>query len=454
MDLLKELDELRTAAPPTDIQKERTPDLVWERDQLIEKLRAVTQKGLDEKRALTPEERGVWDRGFVRAKEIKAELQRRYDDQERRRAGGGSEAVSVAGNGSGDVISRPHNGEAPLIFRTKDGREIRAVRSGESFAAAVGARGGPGSDLSVGQFIRAAITGARSPAEQRALAETTLSGGSYLIPQPLANELIDILRNATQVVKAGAITLPMDSSTLAFARATADPAVAWKAELEPIVPADPGIEGVLLTAHTLVGMTIISVEVAEDAIGGEGLIASMLGKALAQELDRVALVGSGTPPEPRGVLGATDVQTTAHDAPLADYAVISDAIAKLWTANVEPNGLIWHPSAAIATDKFIADGSGQPLLPPPSVAALPKYRTNQIPLTGSATPKVESVIFVGDWRELMIGMRTEARVEVSRTAPGAFENLAVAVRVYLRADIALRHPKAFCTITGVGKAAG
>ncbi len=90
---------------------------------------------------------------------------------------------------------------------------------------------------------------------------------------------------------------------------------------------------------------------------------------------------------------------------------------------------------------------------PPTVAALPKYRTNQIPLTGSATPKVESVIFVGDWRELMIGMRTEAKVEVSRLAPGAFENLAVAVRVYLRADIGLRHPAAFCTVTGVGKAA-
>ena len=167
-----------------------------------------------------------------------------------------------------------------------------------------------------------------------------------------------MLRNATQVVRAGAVTIPMDSATLSFARAKADPAVAWKVELNPIVPADPGLEGVILTAHTLVGMTIISVEVAEDAIGGEQVIADMLGKALALELDRVALVGSGTPPEPKGVLGAQDVQTTAHDKPFADYGALSDAIAKLWTANSELNGIIWHPNVQAAAEKLVATCSG------------------------------------------------------------------------------------------------
>jgi hypothetical protein len=36
-------------------------------------------------------------------------------------------------------------------------------------------------------------------------------------------------------------------------------------------------------------------------------------------------------------------------------------------------------------------------------------------------PKVESTIFVGLWSELMIGMRTEARLEISRRAPGVRE---------------------------------
>jgi hypothetical protein len=101
--------------------------------------------------------------------------------------------------------------------------------------------------------------------------------------------------------------------------------------------------------------------------------------------------------------------------------MIADAIAKLWSATVQANAMIWHPSAAITAEKLIATGSGQPFLAGPAVAALPKYMTNQIALGGSATPKIESTIFVGLWSELMIGMRTEARVEISRRAPGVRE---------------------------------
>ncbi len=325
-----------------------------ERAGLVSDMRATVELALAEKRAQTPAE----DKQYADLKAKVDALTKQIDTDAAEVEAYRAEALAnpsgewASGDGQhrGSYGPGNRNGQSPLIFRTKDGREVRAVRSNESFAAAVrsGTPGGPGSDISVGQFIRSMITGARSPAEQRALAETTQSGGAYLIPTPLATELIDVLRNATQVVRAGAVTIPMDSATLSFARAKADPAVAWKVELNPIVPADPGLEGVILTAHTLVGMTIISVEVAEDAIGGEQVIADMLGKALALELDRVALVGSGTPPEPKGVLGAQDVQTTAHDKPFADYGVLSDAIAKLWTANSEPNGIIWHPNVQAA----------------------------------------------------------------------------------------------------------
>jgi HK97 family phage major capsid protein len=451
---------LDSLSAPADIHKEDSRDLVEERRQLLTTLRATVEKNISEKREPTAADEAAWDRGIKRIEAINAELEdrkaKREEDRARRMAED-PDAPGIeryAGNGTGLIERGPRGGQAPLIFRTRDGREIRAVRPGESFASAVrGSQSGAGSDISIGAFVRAAIAGPRSPAESRALAETTQSGGAYLVPTPLATQLIDILRNATQCVKAGAAMIPMESSTLSFARATSDPTVAWKTELDAITPHDPGLEPLVLAAHTLVGMTIISVEIAEDAVNGEDVIGRMLGNALALELDRAALRGSGTPPEPTGVLNQDNVQTVDHNAVLSTYAPFSDAVGKLLTANVQPNGIIYSPAVAIALDKLTATDSGQPLMPPPSFAALPKYVTNQIP-ANLGTPGVETEAYVADWREMLIGMRTSATLEVSRVAAGAFENLAVAVRVYLRADIQLRHPAAFCVIGGIGRAGG
>ena len=44
----------------------------------------------------------------------------------------------------------------------------------------------------------------------------------------------------------------------------------------------------------------------------------------------------------------------------------------------------------------------------------------------------------------MIGMRTSFRLDTtSRSAGDAFENLQIAVRAYLRADVQVAHPEAF-----------
>ena len=60
-----------------------------------------------------------------------------------------------------------------------------------------------------------------------------------------------------------------------------------------------------------------------------------------------------------------------------------------------------------------------------------------------------SSVFIGDFTQLMIGLRTSFRLEVSRVAGDAFTNLQVWIRAYLRADIQLAHPEAFCVLTGV-----
>ena len=83
--------------------------------------------------------------------------------------------------------------------------------------------------------------------------------------------------------------------------------------------------------------------------------------------------------------------------------------------------------------------------------------TNQIDIAetkGSATDA--SKVFVGDFRQLLIGVRTESRVLVSQSGHdpdaastiNAFKNLQLLVRVHARIDIALARANHFCMIDG------
>jgi HK97 family phage major capsid protein len=90
----------------------------------------------------------------------------------------------------------------------------------------------------------------------------------------------------------------------------------------------------------------------------------------------------------------------------------------------------------------------QPLVPPAAVQAVPEFLTNQIPIQGTSPDMTD--VYVGDFSQLMIGLRTSFRLEVSRVAGEAFERLQIWVRAYLRADVQLARPEAFAVLTDVG----
>lgn len=158
--------------------------------------------------------------------------------------------------------------------------------------------------------------------------------------------------------------------------------------------------------------------------------------SMALELDRVALLGSGTPPEPNGVKNQPGVQTDTLGSP-TNWDFLVDAAGLLWAENFEPTAAIYGTTLAIALAKFKETTTAQPLRMPAALEGLRQYRTNQV--TGD--------VFVGDFANLLIGLRTSFRLEVSRVAGTAFENLQVWVRAYLRADVQLAHPEAFVVLS-------
>ncbi len=341
---------------------------------------------------------------------------------------------------------------------TRDGGTVRVLGREQRMSSLVDRQSDPARDLTMSKYVRSIVTGDWSgiPVEARAMAVGTATAGGYAVPDVLSARVIDKARNAARVIRAGAQTVPMTSSTLKLARVAGDPAAGWKLENAAATASDMTLEQVTLTARTLMAYVKSSVELFEDSEEIEDVIENALAGALALELDRAALRGSGTAPEPRGIRNTTGVTLQsqgANGAAFTSYAPLSTAIQTIRAANGEPTAIIYSPRTAGTLDRLV-DTTNQPLRMPPSVENMPQYVTAQIPenlTTGTSTDTSE--VYVGQWNELLIGVRRTLTIEASREAAdatdSAFRQLQVHLRAYLRADIAVAQPAHFVAITGV-----
>jgi HK97 family phage major capsid protein len=307
-------------------------------------------------------------------------------------------------------------------------------------------------ELSFDRYLRGLATARWDGAEhERALAEATVGAGGALVPSPLSSRVIDLARNRTVVFRAGAQTVPMTSQTLALARLTSEGTPAWKSEGASITAADMVFDRVTFTARTLVRLIQLSVELFEDADpSSEGIIARSFAGQMAVELDRVALLGTGTAPEPRGVLNQSGITSTAHGAngtAITNFDWWLDAIGAVRAAGFEPNAHIQAPRSSTSLSKLKEATTNAYLAPPAGL--LPMLTTKSIPInvtTGTSTDT--SYVFTADWSNLMVGIRTDFNLRFLGERYLA-DSLTYAFLAYLRADVQLAQPTAFVVDTGV-----
>jgi HK97 family phage major capsid protein len=306
--------------------------------------------------------------------------------------------------------------------------------------------------LSFDRYLRGIATGRWDDApHERALAEATVGAGGALVPSPLSARVIDLARNRTVVLRAGATTVPMGSQTLALARLTSEGTPAWKTENAAITAADMVFDRVTFTARTLVRLITLSVELFEDADpSSEDVIARAFAGQMAVELDRVALLGTGTAPEPRGVLNQSGVTLTAHGAngtAITNYDWWLDAIGAVRAAGFEPNAHIQAPRSSTSLSKLKEATTNAYMAAPGGL--LPMLTTKSVPITiTTGTSTDTSYVFTADWSQLMVGIRTDFNLRFLGERYLA-DNLQYAFLAYLRADVQLAQPTAFVVDTGV-----
>ncbi|MFW5453767.1 phage major capsid protein [Thioalkalivibrio sulfidiphilus] len=306
--------------------------------------------------------------------------------------------------------------------------------------------------VSVGDMVRLMVSGKGSEAVRNALSEGTDSSGGFLVPTPLSPEFIDQMRAKARVIQAGARTVEMDTETLSIARIDSDPVPAWRAENAPIAESLPTFGKTEFRARWLGVMVKTSRELIEDAPNAGEAIQTAITGALAAEWDRAALFGTGTAPEPRGLVntpGVFEVDMGTNGAALSDYSQLLQAVSLTAGANAErPSAMLMHPRTLYGGLSALTASDGQPLMPPRVLSEIPMLDSSSIPVDeehGTATNA--SRIVLGDFKQLMLGVRNQIRIEVSRHLFADRHQLAVIA--WVRTDVQAIQPKAFAHVTGI-----
>ncbi|MBS4011994.1 MAG: phage major capsid protein [Roseovarius sp.] len=304
--------------------------------------------------------------------------------------------------------------------------------------------------LSLGGYFRSMLVGGKTDVERRALSEGSDSAGGYTVPDILSAQLIDLARARSVVTAAGAMTVPLGSDQNRIAKLLTDPVPAWRNEAGAVATSDSTFGPVDLVPRSLAVQTFVSAELLEDTLNLATELPRVMAAAMAVELDRVALIGSGTAPEPRGIANTSGIGTFAQNAVIANYSGLSRARTGILSANHTPTAYIMHPRDEGAFTDLV-DSDGQPLQAPRAVSDIRMLTTTSIPTDGGAGDD-ESTIIAGDFTRLLLGIRSDIRVEILKTSTYA-SNLQYAMVAHMRADVAVTHPGAFYTLTGVGRAA-
>ncbi|MER6343689.1 phage major capsid protein [Streptomyces sp. NPDC001595] len=308
--------------------------------------------------------------------------------------------------------------------------------------------------LNFDKYMRGLVTGDWKDAERerKAMSEGTLTAGGHTVPTPLASSFIDLVRNKMVVAQAGATFVPMTTQTLKVPRLTGEGTPGWRNENALITDVDLTFDAVTFTARSLARLVKLSRELFEDSSPAAGdIIAHSFAQQLALELDRVALRGTGTAPEPRGVLNQSGITTTTHGAngaAITNYDFWLDSVGTVRNNNFEPNAQIQAPRSETSLSKLKEATTNAYLIPPAALATIPRLNTKQIPINLTVGTSTDcSELYTAQWNQLGIGIRTGIELEFLKERYA--DNLQIGVLAHLRADIQLFHPEAFVVDTGV-----
>lgn len=349
---------------------------------------------------------------------------------------------------------------------TPANEENKGVRLGQLVRAYTGAQGNK--ELAA----RMATEKGFHSSVSKALAAGDFDAGGALVPEDLANEIIDLLRPRSVVRRnvGNVVTLPRGSKS--FPVITSGAAVGYFLENGDMDVSEPKFGRLTLTARKLGVLVPLSNEMIRfTGDGADTIIANHLVDQLAAAENRYFLHGTGTQGQPKGLRNLASPTTTIASSwdgsganPSRDHMQtdIVAAVTAMQLADIPMARPIWVMNPATAT--YLAN-----VLNDNGTYAYPEMRTATPLLNGyrvettTAMPRNlgtgadETDIMLIDFNEVVIGEERNYELELSNSAAysidgsvaSAFQRDQTLLRIIAMHDIALRYPEAVAVITGV-----
>jgi HK97 family phage major capsid protein len=335
---------------------------------------------------------------------------------------------------------------------TRTGEAIRVLNKGEKLTDVH--RPDVRSNITLGDYAAALVSpnAITDLGIRNVLQESSSPSGGYLVPESLAAEVVDAMRAKSVIFNAGARLVEMNAPNMRIARLDTDPTGSWRVENSPITEDAPTFSAVNVSARTYGVIVRASRELFEDVSNLGEMLTNSLAAAFALAIDRATLTGSGAAEEPMGLANLDDVASIELGSGDGGYLSGYDDILKgrynLLNANsAEPSAAIMSPRTEWVFSAM-KDGEGVPMPRTPAIASLPFLVTTTVSDTETTGINSDtSSIYLGDYKQLIVANKTSFTLNVLRERYAADGQ--VGFVGWMRSDIAVLRPQAFCRISGI-----
>ena len=285
------------------------------------------------------------------------------------------------------------------------------------------------------------------------------TGGNVVQTDLLAQNFIDLLRNKTMVIQAGAMMLSGLQGNVAIPTQATAATTYWVDEAEALTQSEATFGQISLTPKTVGALSQFSrLMLLQPSIDIEQFIRNDFARIMALAIDLAALAGTAADGQPRGILNTSGIGSVALGtngaAPTWDSIVNLCREIEVDNADTPNMRFMTNPKVKaklMTTSKQSSGVEGNFILQDPgtSLMGYPLMVTNQVSsaLTKGSGSNLSAMI-LGNWSDLIIGEWGVLEILPNPFGSG-YTKGSVDIRVMQTLDIAVRYAQSFAAITDI-----
>lgn len=299
----------------------------------------------------------------------------------------------------------------------------------------------------------------------KAQAAGDATAGGYLVPTTFSQDVIDFLRAASVVRKAGAPTLGMPSGTVKIPKVTTGTSASYTGENTNATKSEAVFGQITLSYKKLISLVPVSNDLIQfSSPGADTIIRQDMVRAMATREDQAFLRDNGTDATPKGLrywTASGNVTAANGTVSLANVtADLGTALLGLLNNNTPMSRPAWFWAPRTWKYLYTVQNSNgffvyRDEMNQGKFWGWPFYVTTNIPITlGSGS---SSEVYIVDMDDTVIGEATTLGIDASSEAAyhdgsnviAAFSQDQTVVRAIARHDFALRRDTSCAILTGV-----